>query len=126
MGLDNKTIFEAYKKQFDKLTKQGFHVKLNVMKNQATTYVKQFLDENNCKLQLVEPHNHHVNAAEWAIQTFKDAFIMALTMTDSNFPLKLWDKLTPQVMNTLNMMRASCINPAISTYKALNGPYDWN
>jgi hypothetical protein len=23
-------------------------------------------------------------------------------------------------------MRASCINPAISAYEALNGPYDWN
>ncbi len=27
---------------------------------------------------------------------------------------------------TLNMMRASCVNLAILAYKALNGPYDWN
>ncbi len=65
------------------------------MDNQATKYIKQFLDKNNCKLQLVEPHNHRVNTAEWAIQTFKDAFIAALTTTDSNFSLQLWDKLTP-------------------------------
>ncbi len=74
-GVDNKAIFEAYKKQFDKLTKQGFHIKLNVMDNQATKYSKQFLDKNNCKLQLVVPHNHCVNAAERVIKTFKDAFI---------------------------------------------------
>jgi hypothetical protein len=37
------------------------------MDNQATEYIKQFLDENKCKLQLVEPHNHGVNAAECAI-----------------------------------------------------------
>jgi hypothetical protein len=125
-GLDSKTLFKAYKKYSDKLTKQGFHVKLNVMDNQATKYIKQFLDENNCKLQLVKPHNHHINAAEQAIQMFKDAFIAALAMTDSNFPLQLWDKLTPLVMNTLNMMRASHVNLAISTYKALNGQYNWN
>ena len=47
-------------------------------------------------------------------------------MTDSNFPLQLWDKITPQVQDTLNMMRASRINPTISAYEALNGPYNWN
>jgi hypothetical protein len=77
-------------------------------------------------LQLVEPHNHRVNAAEHAIQTFKDAFIAALATTDSEFPLQLWDRLTPQVRDTLNLTRASRINPSISAYEALNGPYDWN
>jgi hypothetical protein len=72
-GLDDKTIFEAYKIQFNELTKRDFKPKLNVMDNQATNYIKQFLDKNKCKLQLVEPHNHRVNAAECAIQTFKDA-----------------------------------------------------
>jgi hypothetical protein len=75
------------------------------MDNQATKYIKQFLDKNECKLQLVEPHNHRVNAAERAIQMFKDAFIAALTMTNSNFPIQLWDWLTPQVQNTLNCCR---------------------
>ncbi len=74
----------------------------------------------------MEPHNHRVNAAERAIQTFKDAFIAALVTTDSDFPIQLWDRLTPQVMNTLNLLRASRINPTISAYEALNGRYDWN
>jgi hypothetical protein len=38
-----------------------------------------------------------MNAAERALQTFKDAFIAALATNDSDFPLQLWDKLTPQV-----------------------------
>ena len=63
-GLDNKTIFNAYEKQFNALTKQGFKPKLNIMDNQATKYIKQFLNENECKLQLVEPHNHRVNTVE--------------------------------------------------------------
>jgi hypothetical protein len=53
---------------------------------------------------LVEPHNHQVNVAERAIQTFKDHFISALATADSEFPLQLWDKLTSQVKTTLNLM----------------------
>jgi hypothetical protein len=71
---------------------------------------------------LVELHNHHVNAAECAIQTFKDHFISALATTDSKFPLQLWDKLTSQVKNTLKLMRASRIDPSMSAYEAIWGP----
>ncbi len=125
-GLDDKTIFEAFKKYFDELTAKGFKPKLNIMDNQATKHIKQFLSENECKLQLVKPHNHRVNAAECAIKTFKDAFITALATTDVNFPLQLWDKLTPQVQNCLNLMRRSRINPSKSAYETINGPYGWN
>jgi hypothetical protein len=125
-GLDDISIFEAYKKQFENLAAKRFKPKLNVMDNQATKHIKQFLNKNKCKLQLVEPHNHRVNAAERAIQTFKDEFLTALANTGSNFPLQLWDWLMPQVKDTLNMMRTSRINTAILAYEALIGPYDWN
>jgi hypothetical protein len=96
------------------------------MDNQATKHIEKFLTDNKCKLQLVEPHNHRVNAAECAILTFKDAFIAALATTDCNFPLQLWDRITLQVQDTLNLMLASRINPDILAYETLNGPYDWN
>ena len=76
------------------LKSKGFKPKLNIMDNQAMKHIKMFLTENECKLQLVEPHNHLVNVAKQAIQTFKDAFMSALATTDSNSPLQLWDKLT--------------------------------
>jgi hypothetical protein len=41
------------------------------MDNQAMKHIKKNLTEEECKLQLVEPHNHRKNAAEHAIQTFK-------------------------------------------------------
>jgi hypothetical protein len=86
-GLDDICIFNAYKKEFEMLVSKGFKPRLNIMDNQATKHIKALLTKNNCKLQLVEPHNHHVNAAEDDIQTFKDTFIAALATTDSNFPL---------------------------------------
>jgi hypothetical protein len=51
---------------------------------------------------------------------------VALVTTDHNFPLQLWDKLTPQVMNTLNMMQALHIDPTKLAHKTLYGQYDWN
>ncbi len=90
-GLDNVSIFNTYKKYFKNLTAKRFKPKLNVLDNQATKHIKKFLTKNNCKLQVVKPHNHRVNAAECAIQTFKfkAAFIAALVTTDSDFPLQL-------------------------------------
>jgi hypothetical protein len=125
-NLDDHSIYKAYKEVFKMLEAKGYKPKMNVMDNQATKYIKQFLTKKECNLQVVKPHNHRVNAAEQAIQTFKDAFIAALVMTDSEFPLQLWDKLAPQVQNTLNLLRASRINPNILAYEALNGPYNWD
>ncbi len=118
-GFDDNTVFEAYKTQFDFLESKGYKIKLNGMDNQCTRQIKKFLTDNDCELMLVDPHNHRVNAAKCAIQTFKDHFISALATTDSKFPLQLWDRLTSQVETTLNLMQASRINPNISVYEAI-------
>jgi hypothetical protein len=102
-NMDDKCIFKAFKTNFEMLEEKGYKPKVNVMDNQATKYIKQFVTKKECKLQLVEPHNR-VNAAERAIQTFKDAFIAALATKDIDFSLQLWDKLAPQVQDTLNLL----------------------
>jgi hypothetical protein len=91
-GLDSISIFNAYKMLFDVLTSKRFKPKINIMDNQATKDIKAFLMEQQCKLQLVEPHNHRMNAAARAIQTFKDASIATLATMDSEFPLQSWGK----------------------------------
>ena len=108
------------------LESKGFKVKLNIMDNQATKHIKKILTENECKLQIMEPHNKQLNTAKRAIQTWKDLLIAALATTDADFPLQLWDRLTQQVQDCLNLMQASCIDPTISAYEALNVPYNWN
>ncbi len=125
-GLDSANILAAYKKNFEYLVSKGYTPKLNVMDNQATKAIKAYLTPQDVALQLVEPHNHRVNAAERAIQTFKNRFIGALGTTDSEFPIQLWDKLAPQVQDSINLLRRSRVNPAISVYETLEGPYDWN
>ncbi len=96
------------------------------MDNQASRVINKYLTKQQCDNLLIEPNNHQVNAAEQAIQMLKAHFISALAMTDSNFPLQLWDRLTPQVETTLNMLRPSRIDPIMTAYEAIHGPYDWN
>ncbi|MEY3152065.1 MAG: hypothetical protein RLZZ333_662, partial [Bacteroidota bacterium] len=105
---------------------KGYKMCLNVMDNQASNVVKKYLHTKGCQNMVVEPNNHRVNAAERAIQTFKAHFISALATTDKDFPLQLWDCLTPQVTTTLNMLRPSRKDPCMSAYEAIYGPYDWN
>ncbi len=75
-NLDDWSIFEAYKEVFECLEAKGYKPKMNVMDNQATKYIKQFLTKKEYNLQVVEPHNHRLNAAERAIQTFNSLSAM--------------------------------------------------
>jgi hypothetical protein len=104
-GLDSEPILEAYRKNFDYLVSRGFTPKVNVMDNQATKAIKSYLTPQQVALQLVEPHNHLVNTAKRAIQTFKNRFLGALGTTNSKFPIQLWDKLAPQVQDCINILQ---------------------
>ncbi len=66
-GFSDNIIFAAYQQQYNLLKLKGYKIHHNVIDNQATEVIKKFLDEQQCDLLLVEPHNHHVNAAKRTI-----------------------------------------------------------
>jgi hypothetical protein len=99
--------------------------KTHVLDNEASEAFKNEI-KKNCKIQLVPPDNHRRNLAERAIQTFKNHFKSVLAGVDDSFPMKLWDKLLPQVILTLNLLRQSNVAPTISVYAYVNGPFDYN
>ena len=68
---------------------------------------------------------HRRNAAERAIRTFKNHFIAILCGTDPAFPMTLWDNLIPQTLITLNLLRRSNLNPALSEYDQVYGAFDF-
>jgi hypothetical protein len=96
------------------------------MDNQTKKNLKVHLTPQQVILQLVEPHSHRVNATERAIQTFKNRFIGALGTTDSEFPIRLWDKLAPQVHDCINLLQRLRISPDKSAYEMLEGPHKLN
>ena len=67
-----------------------------------------------------------VNAAERAIRTFKNYFVSILCTVDSQFPLQEWDRLLPQALLTLNLLRSSRIHPSLSAHASMFGNYDFN
>eukprot|EP00984_Skeletonema_dohrnii_P002769 scaffold955_cov79-Skeletonema_dohrnii-CCMP3373.AAC.11 len=125
--LTNESMIAAFEDVFTQLKEKGYKPALNVTDNQAATAIKEYLKKEDCEWQFVEPHNHRVNAAERAIQTFKNHFISGLCSTDKDWPLQLWDQLTEQAIITINLVRTSRIDPTKSAYHQFHGhKYDWN
>jgi hypothetical protein len=49
-NLDDKNFFKAYKTNFKLLELKGLKLKLNVMDNQATKHIKQFLNKKGVQI----------------------------------------------------------------------------
>ncbi|KAL7477006.1 hypothetical protein ACHAW6_002826 [Cyclotella cf. meneghiniana] len=120
------TIVAAFDDVFSYLECKGFKPRFNVLDNEALLAITKYLCSQHIKWQVVPPNEHHINAAEQAIQTFKNHFIAGLCTTDHDFPSQLWDKFLPQAQDSLNMLHASCIDPSKSAYKVLEDPHNFN
>jgi hypothetical protein len=87
---------KAYDTIHQELTGKGFKPKLQTLDNEASAALKNFFTANDVEYQLVPPRCHRRNAAERAIQTFKEHFVAGLSSVDPTFPLHLWDRILPQ------------------------------
>ena len=116
----------AYQKIHTLLTSRGLKPQMQKLDNEASTALQQFMHEEAIDYQLAPPHVHRTNAAERAICTFKNHFIAGLYSTDPDFPLHLWDRLLPQALLTLNLLRGSRINPRLSAQAQVHGAFDFN
>ena len=71
------------------------------MDNDASNSLKEYIITNqDSQYQLLEPHNHWVNAAQILIQNFKDHFVAGLCGTEKDFPVILVNALLEQAMDT--------------------------
>lgn len=121
-----KSILNAFKKLHAKLCDAGLRPKLQRLDNECSDALKTFMRQENINYQLAPPGIHRRNAAERAIRTFKNHFIAGLCSTDENFPLHLWDKLLPQAVITLNLLRQSRTKPTMSSWEHFHGPFNHN
>jgi hypothetical protein len=119
-------IIRSYQALHDRLIAAGLKPQLQKLDNEASRCLKQFLNTNDIEFQLVPPHSHCCNAAKRVIQTFKNHFIAGLCSTDKLFPMNFWCHLIRQAEITLNLLRASRINPRLSAYAQLSGAFDYN
>ena len=121
-----ESILAAYEKMHKLLVSKGMKPKTQILDNECSQKLKDYMVKNNIKYQLATPGQHRANAAERAIRTFKNHFVAGLCSTDDHFPLHLWDRLIEQAVITLNLLRGSRINPKQSAWSQFHGPYDHN
>ena len=112
---------QLYQKLHIPLTNRWLQPHLHIMDNECPHILQKFMREVNEKFQLVPPHIHRRNSAEWAIRTFKEHFIAGLSSTHKDFPLHLWCQLIPHAILTFNLLRQFCMNPKLSGYAQLHG-----
>jgi hypothetical protein len=105
---------------------RGLKPKLIKLDNEASEFLKDYLHQQDITFQLVPPYSHRRNSAERAIRSFKDHLIAGLCLPDKSFPMHLWNRLLPQAVMTLNILRTSRINPKLSAATHIFGQYDFN
>jgi hypothetical protein len=60
------------------------------------------------------------------ILTFKNHLIAGSATCDPKFPIRAWDHLIDQAELSLNLLRGSNMNPAISAWHQLRGPFSFD
>ena len=119
-------ILIAYKKLHGYLTKQGLYQKLQWLENEASRIICDKMDLQRNNFQLVPPHIHRGNVVEKEIWTLKNYFMMGLAITDKKFLIHLQDRLFPQVVTTLNLLRKSIINTILLEESQLNKQFNYD
>jgi hypothetical protein len=94
------------------------------MDNEASSTLKIYLTGNDIACQLFPPHCHRRNTVEQAIRTFKEHFLAVLASVDPDFNMHLWDRIFPQAVLTINLVRASRLRPQPYAAAQLYGPAD--
>ena len=121
-----KSIADAWQTCHTRLQTNGYAPDLHIIDNECSDILKQAFTKYHIDFQRVPPHTHRRNAAERAIQTWKNHLLAGLSTCDPDFPPTEWDLLLPQCDATLNLLRASRRQPKLSSYACLNGAYDFN
>jgi hypothetical protein len=119
-------LTKAWTQLHTKLQSNGYAPTLHILDNECSEELKSAFKKYHVDFERAPPHSHRHNAAERAIQTWKNHFCSGLATCDPKFPLTEWDLLLPQADLTLNLLRSSRRQPRLSAYACLNGNFDFN
>ena len=91
------------------------------MDNESPKEIQDFVASRKTDVQFALPDMHHQNAAERAVRTWKNNFIVGLASLHPKFPSANWCRLIPQTKMTLNLICACRQNKALPAKTALYG-----
>ncbi|KAJ1384547.1 hypothetical protein B484DRAFT_306697, partial [Ochromonadaceae sp. CCMP2298] len=93
--------------------------------NETSAELEALYKGEGIPIQYFPAGNHRANVAERAIQTLKHHFIATLHTTDPEFPMLDWDLLLQQAEITVNLLRPCTVDPSVSAWEYVRGPYDF-
>ena len=94
-GMHDKDMTAVFKEIYEELEIQNCKPKLHILNDQCSKTVKSYIQKEKDDIQLVEPYNHHVNAADSAAKTAKYHIVTGLGTADVNRLPQLWCKFLP-------------------------------
>ena len=102
-------------------------VNLQILDNEASKEYKTIIkDQWKIKYQLLPSHIYRQNTSERAIQTFKAHLLSILAVVANDFSRCHWDQLLPQAELTLNLLCLARVQPDISAWDFLMGPFKYD
>ena len=119
-------LLKGYTTIHNLLSERGLAPKMHYLDNQCPKVLQKFMIDKDERFQLVPPHLHRRNLAEHAIQTFKNHFIAGLASVNKKFPVRIWCRLIPHCLLTLNLLCPSKINPKLSAYAQIHRAFNFN
>ena len=94
-------MVKAFGKCYQQLKDAGVTPILQYLYNEVSNELIATIKDKKLQYQLASPHDHQVNPAERAIQTFKNHFIANLQGCDKRCPKYLWCQFIPQTVMTV-------------------------
>ena len=104
-----------------RLNKNGKKFSNFILDNEISMELKNAFNKYKINYQCVPLKVHRRNAAEQAIQTFKNDFLAGLATCNPKFPISEWDRLLKQAEIALNLLRQARQNTKLSAYAYLFG-----
>ena len=117
---------EAYRRGYEFFESRQIDVHFNHIDNETSAELERYLKRKQAIIQFVPPGNHRSSKAERMMQTAKNHIISCLCTADDSYPTGEWDRVIEFAEITVNLLRGSAINPAISAYQQVHGKFDWN
>ena len=120
------TICDAWFATHTNIQANGYAPQLHILDKECPKNTKPAFTKHAVNFLRIYPHNHRQNAAERAIQTWKNHFIAGLSACDPSFPLSEWDQLLPQCDIKLNQIRSYRRQQKLLAYACLFGKNKFN
>ena len=85
----DEDMVQTFQTVYDELEAKCHRPALHVLDNECSRAVKNYITSQQTNIQLVEPHNHRVNATEPAVKCVKYHTIASFATLDPDCPIQL-------------------------------------